>query len=181
MTSWCKVHSVFYKILSLIKLHFHNICQILLALACYDDYIPNEFEEEGFPYIRKSTSTHPMHLLGQKGEEEAAVFLKKNKYKILFRNIVFPSCEIDIIAKDKKTGEIVFIEVKTRRSNRIYEPYKNVNSRRIHKIRAASREYVRWCKCYRASLRFDIISIVWEEGGKPQIEHIKAAFKSYNR
>ena len=51
-------------------------------------------------------------ILGNQGEELAANFLKKNKYKIINRNYRTPYGEIDIIARKNKL--IVFVEVKTR-------------------------------------------------------------------
>lgn len=53
---------------------------------------------------------------GNKGEDLACEYLIKNGYKILERNKHFSKlCEIDIIAKLK--DKVVFVEVKTRKSN----------------------------------------------------------------
>ena len=52
--------------------------------------------------------------LGNFGEEAAARFLKRNRYKILERNYVGKRGEIDIIASKKKA--MVFVEVKKRKS-----------------------------------------------------------------
>jgi predicted AAA+ superfamily ATPase len=51
---------------------------------------------------------------GEKSENLAVWYLKKNGYKILEQNYRNRMGEIDIIAKEKKT--LVFVEVKSRRS-----------------------------------------------------------------
>ena len=50
--------------------------------------------------------------IGRYGEKLAANFLKKNKYKIIAKNIHQSHNELDIIAVNK--DYIVFVEVKTR-------------------------------------------------------------------
>ncbi len=56
---------------------------------------------------------------GKTGEQVAANFLQNNGYKILemnYKNSLGKRLgEIDIIAEDKEAGELVFVEVKTRR------------------------------------------------------------------
>ena len=53
---------------------------------------------------------------GDAGEELACRYLEKNGYKILERNKYYSRfCELDIVAQEKNT--IVFVEVKTRRTN----------------------------------------------------------------
>lgn len=52
-------------------------------------------------------------ISGRKGEDAAAAYLKKKKYKILNRNYAAVGGEIDIIARDKSF--IVFVEVKYRK------------------------------------------------------------------
>ena len=55
--------------------------------------------------------------VGNLGEDLAKKFLKKRKYKILDCNYYIKGGEIDLITKDKNSGELVFVEVKTRSSN----------------------------------------------------------------
>ena len=58
----------------------------------------------------------PPHLIvGMYGEKKAAVFLKRNRYKILERNFSAHGKEIDIIAENKDF--LIFCEVKTRITN----------------------------------------------------------------
>lgn len=57
-------------------------------------------------------------LIGNYGEDLACEYLKDNNYLILDRNFYCYHCEIDIIARDLKSHEIVFIEVKTRSNDK---------------------------------------------------------------
>ncbi|MDE2001234.1 MAG: YraN family protein [Patescibacteria group bacterium] len=53
------------------------------------------------------------HLsVGALGENIACEYLKKNRFKILERNVRRPWGEIDVIARDR-SGVLVFVEVKT--------------------------------------------------------------------
>lgn len=57
--------------------------------------------------------------IGSAGEKIAADYLEQNGYEIIStnfqNNIGYRVGEIDIIAREKKTGEIAFVEVKTRK------------------------------------------------------------------
>ena len=52
--------------------------------------------------------------IGKLGENTAAKFLKKNKYKLIGRNLHFAHNELDIVALNKKQRIISFVEVKAR-------------------------------------------------------------------
>lgn len=51
--------------------------------------------------------------VGRYGEELACKYLENKGYRVLQQNYRKPWGEIDIIAKEKKTGLLVFVEVKT--------------------------------------------------------------------
>ena len=83
--------------------------------------------------------------LGHMGEESAAVYLAKNGYEILGRNVYVGHCEIDIIAKNDT--HLVFAEVKTRRArpgiNTGYgRPADAVNLRKQECLMKAARQYL---------------------------------------
>ena len=113
--------------------------------------------------------------LGRAGEELAAARFKKEGWKILERNLSLPSCEIDIVARDG--GNLVFVEVKTRRRRGYTDPYEEVPEVRRNRMRRAAGEYLRWRGLdHKTPLRFDITMIVWPEGEAPLFEHITDAF-----
>lgn len=116
-------------------------------------------------------------LLGDFGEECAAVYLKEKKYKILERNYKNAFGEIDIIAKQKK--DIVFIEVKTRKSDKYGSPYEAVDYNKQNKIIAAAKLYLSKNKLFDKNVRFDMVeiyaSLTGESAELDKINHIENA------
>lgn len=113
--------------------------------------------------------------LGKLGEDLAVQYLLKNNYKILHRNWgLHHGYEIDIIATNGI--DIIFIEVKTRRSDAFQKPEEAVNENKIKRICMAAHGYVRK---YNINMpyRFDIIAIVYSNSEGYTIKHIKNAFK----
>ena len=121
--------------------------------------------------------------VGRRGEDLAAAHLKRCGMKILARNYRCPAGEADIIALDDSAKgppdaeTIVFVEVKTRSSDKHTDPHSAVNAdkqRRIRKVASyylAARDAAR-----RHDARFDVVSIVLRDGRPPRIEHIPGAF-----
>ncbi|MDQ7780147.1 MAG: YraN family protein, partial [Planctomycetota bacterium] len=64
---------------------------------------------------------------GARGEELAAGFLKRNGYKVIERNYTVDGGEIDIIAVEKDSDTICFVEVKYRSSDEHGLPVEAVN------------------------------------------------------
>jgi len=115
-----------------------------------------------------------MKALGIKGEILAVKFLKGKGYQILRMNYKTPIGEIDIIAKDGNT--LVFVEVKTRTDDFFGYPYEAVNERKKKKLRNVALLYLKKLS-KELPVRFDILSILYREKGKKEIEHIKDAFE----
>lgn len=105
------------------------------------------------------------------GEDIAAEYLKKQKYKIIARNFTSPRGEVDIIALDGDT--IVFAEVKTRRSGKFGMPALAVNRDKQTKIARTAQYFITQNRVYSLNKRFDVIEIIGEE-----INHIKNAFET---
>jgi putative endonuclease len=114
-------------------------------------------------------------VLGQRGENVAAKFLRNNGYKILIRNFRCATGEIDIVARDGKT--IVFVEVKTRQ-NDDPAPEEQVNDPKRHQITKAAKFYMSRYGVPPPPARFDVVAIVWPTGREPQIRHTPDAFES---
>ncbi|MBI4691505.1 MAG: YraN family protein [Nitrospirae bacterium] len=114
-----------------------------------------------------------MKLIGSKGEDLAASFLKDKGYRIIARNYKTPVGEIDIIAEDR--GTLVFIEVKTRSNNSFGYPFEAVDARKRQKLKNLALLYLKKQK-RDCAVRFDVLSIYISEG-KEDIEHIKDAFE----
>ena len=121
--------------------------------------------------------------LGNFGEDAAARFLKRNRYKILERNYVGKRGEIDIIAS-KKTM-MVFVEVKTRNAEnentRESRPAASVNSQKQRRLIHVANEYARRVhKADERMMRMDIIEVYTETNNDKtkirKIIHIEDAF-----
>lgn len=110
--------------------------------------------------------------LGQAGENAAVAYLEKNGYVIRHRNWRKGRLELDIVAA--KDNELIIAEVKTRKGADILQPYESVNVQKIKRTVLAADTYI---KMYQidAPVRFDILSVVGEEGNF-RIEHIEEAF-----
>ena len=112
--------------------------------------------------------------LGQTGESLAAWYLKKNGYKIIEQNYRTPLGEIDIIAREKKI--IVFVEVKSRRSNRFGNPKWAVTPQKQRKISRVALQYLKSTRQMNISARFDVVAVS-SNRDEPRIEIVKNAFE----
>lgn len=129
------------------------------------------------PPSRKRVSADPLpdrrHVLGETGEDLAANTLKKQGYKILERNYRTPLGEIDLIARHR--GAVVFIEVKTRTSDRFGAGQESVHHAKQARLRKLADYYLKQKRLGEVDVRFDVVGILWQEG-EPQIEIIQNAF-----
>ncbi|VAX40168.1 hypothetical protein MNBD_PLANCTO02-732 [hydrothermal vent metagenome] len=116
-------------------------------------------------------------LLGDKGERAAAKFLKKKGFCILARQYKNRVGEIDLIATDKET--IVFVEVKTRKSNRAGIPVEAVTLTKQKQIIRTALVYLKRYQLLDHRVRFDVVGIIWEaDSSTPEISHYLNAFSS---
>ncbi len=111
--------------------------------------------------------------LGREGEDRAAEFLQKRGYKILDRNYHTRAGEIDIIALHD--GAVVFVEVKTRTSDRYGAPELAVNRQKQRRMVRAALGYIKYKKIHQVPCRFDVVAITGE-GGR-ELELIENAFE----
>lgn len=115
------------------------------------------------------------HKLGRQGEKIALDYLKKNKFSILRQNWRSGKYgEIDIIANDNDTKELVFIEVKSRATS-TDDAKELVTKKKQEQLYKLAKSYLFLNNLENNSCRFDVIAIKINEKGKA-IEHIKNAF-----
>lgn len=106
--------------------------------------------------------------LGDAGEDLTCRYLQKQGYEILERNKHYSRfCEIDIIAKHKDV--IVFVEVKTRKTNEFGNPLEAITKNKYANLRKGVQFYLSENKV--KNYRIDIVGITL----KPEIkiEHLK--------
>jgi putative endonuclease len=117
----------------------------------------------------------PEKSLGDRGEDAAAKFLKGQKYHILARSLDSPLGELDIVAVDGRT--VVFVEVKTRRSDDAGRPSEAIDQRKEQRMTQAALAYLKSNRLLEHSARFDVVAITWPDDARtPTIEHFKSAF-----
>jgi putative endonuclease len=119
----------------------------------------------------------PEKSLGDRGEDAAARFLKRQGYHILARSLDSPLGELDIVAVDGRT--VVFVEVKTRRSDDAGRPSEAIDKRKEQRMTQAALGYLKSNRLLDYSSRFDVVAIMWpDDARKPTIEHFKNAFSA---
>jgi putative endonuclease len=113
---------------------------------------------------------------GKAGERLAVRALKRAGYRVLATNWRTRGGEIDIVAE--QNGTIVFVEVKTRRSDSFAAPELAVNSKKRRKLARAAWRFLERNSATERDCRFDIVSILNEpESGRPKVEIIPNAFQ----
>lgn len=100
----------------------------------------------------------PNFSLGHRGEARAVKFLKKKNYQILDVNVRVKNSELDIVAWDRERDEIVFVEVKTRRTDFYGSPSEAVNDKKLATMMRVASHYLQ-IKRLAKDYRFDIITI----------------------
>ena len=96
--------------------------------------------------------------------------------RIIARNFRDKTGEIDIIAQDGET--VVFVEVKTRRSDRYGSPEESVTVSKQKQIIRVAGSFLSKHALIDAPIRFDVIAIRMATEG-PEINHIVAAFDAF--
>lgn len=112
---------------------------------------------------------------GDRGEREAARFLRRNGIRTITRNFQTPQGEIDLIAREGDC--LVFVEVKTRRQG---EPALAVTPGKQRRIIRAAREFLHRHELPTTlACRYDVVAIVWPEAGRrpASIDHYRDAFR----
>lgn len=106
--------------------------------------------------------------VGNAGEDLACRYLIKQGYEILERNKHYSRfCEIDIIAKYKST--IIFVEVKTRKSNTFGTPAEAITKTKYENLKKGVQFYLAENKV--KDFRIDVVAITLKPELK--IEHLK--------
>ncbi|MEI8294368.1 MAG: YraN family protein [bacterium] len=126
--------------------------------------------------LHRPNSGEADHIaLGNFGENLAAAHLKRHGHKILYRNFRAPhGGEIDIVCRDKRHGELVFVEVKTRSIEEFGRPSDAVDEKKRSLIIRGAMKWLRMLDMPDITYRFDIVEVVI--GPPREIRHIENAF-----
>ena len=116
-------------------------------------------DERLFP-TQTLTDVAEHNAFGRLGEDEAALYLTSIGYTLRERNWRYGHEEIDLIADD--FGEVVFVEVKTRRSERLTTALGDVDRfKQMHLMSAAYAYLSRYN--VRPAFRFGVVPAVGEQ------------------
>jgi putative endonuclease len=109
--------------------------------------------------------------MGKWGEDTVAAYLAERGYEIITRNARTPYGEIDIVAKQDDIT--IFVEVKSRTSNKMGLPEDSVNARKQAHMLACAEHYAaenaidHW--------QIDVIAVEGQVGLEPKITHFENA------
>ncbi|MHA6249522.1 YraN family protein [Pontibacter sp. CAU 1760] len=118
-----------------------------------------------------ASQTNAHLLTGQAGETRAVAHLQQQGYTIICQNYRHRRAEVDIIAQ--KENLLVFVEVKTRGTDRYGYPEEAVNYRKEAMLLGAAEAYIEKSG-WQHEVRFDIISITLSR--PVTVHHIEDAF-----
>lgn len=107
---------------------------------------------------------------GVSGEELARRFLEGKGLTFRAANVRSPFGEVDLIMEDQRTGELVFVEVKTRRGSAYGAPEESITPKKHAKLRALVEWYRRKVQ-WRGHVRLDVVGVVFRERGRPEVRH----------
>lgn len=112
--------------------------------------------------------------LGIHGEKVAEQHLMGLGYRILDRNWRWRKGELDLVAE--QGDEIVFVEVKARRSQTYGLPEESITRSKRQKLIQTASAYLRSANRQDADWRIDVVAIDMEQDGRViRLEHIVSA------
>ena len=124
-------------------------------------------------YLSSFFNKKPLSI-GNKAEKFALLFLKKQGLTFIDKNFFYRRGEIDLIMMDKQ--QLVFIEVRYRKSKKYGSALESVTQQKQQRIIKTSQYFLLKNKQYRQSaLRFDVIAFQ-KDISTASMTWIKAAF-----
>lgn len=110
--------------------------------------------------------------LGRFGEAWAAGLLSRKGFRVVDRNVRFRVGEIDLIAYDG--DQLVFVEVKCRRTSAFGRPEESVTRTRFTHLAGAIQRYLQEHRLEPPSYRVDVVAIeVNRQGAVERFEHLR--------
>jgi putative endonuclease len=123
------------------------------------------------------SQSSPEHLqLGVRGEKLAGAFLRREGYKVLYRNFRGArGGEVDIVCRDGDT--LVFVEVKTRTREDFGRPADAINAAKQKLIARGALAWLQLLDNPDILVRFDVVEVMIGDDGEPRMEIIRDAFQ----
>ena len=114
----------------------------------------------------------PRTRLGGQGEETAREFLLGKGYQILAAKYRCRWGELDLVAQEG--AELVFVEVRTRRSTAFGTPEESLTPAKVRRMVAACHHYLQNCAAPDTPWRIDLVTVRMMPQG-PVIDHLRHA------
>ena len=130
-----------------------------------------------WPWQKKAETRDELaHRAGLWGEKVAAKLLSRKGYRVLGQRVrVGTRDELDIVARDGQV--LVFVEVKTRKSEDFGRPVTSVNRGKRHSLSRAAMRYMKKLSPRPSHFRFDVVEVIGtEDVGDPIVRHLENAF-----
>jgi putative endonuclease len=111
------------------------------------------------------------HALGRRGEDVAHRFLQRAGFVIVDRNYRMASGggEVDLIGWE--ADRLVFIEVKSRKTDEYGAPDRAVGPQKQWSLMRAAREYARHAEVPWERVRFDVVNVIFTK--PPAVTHFR--------
>jgi putative endonuclease len=125
----------------------------------------------------RSTGSGPRakDAVGHYGERVAVAYLIARGLILLDRNWRCPLGEIDVVMRDR--GDVlVFVEVKTRRSDRFGTPAEGVDRAKVRRLRRLAAAWLAQAGIHPAEVRFDVVEVRPQPSGPAIVTHLPGAF-----
>lgn len=118
--------------------------------------------------------TRARRVTGTLGEQVACDELERQGYRIVHRNYRTTGGEIDVVCE--RDGTLVICEVKTRTQSQFGLPEEAVTASKRQRIRRLAAEYLRRERPGAQRVRFDVVSVRFDDGRVIGVRHIVDAF-----
>ena len=112
-------------------------------------------------------------LLGRWGEDQAAEYLKRRKYRIIGRNYSCRFGEIDLIAENRDF--VVFVEVKLRKNAGFAAAREYVTAAKRRRLICTAQHWLA-SRPTKKQPRFDVVEVYGTFGHVETVNHIENAF-----
>ena len=114
--------------------------------------------------------------LARAGEDAAVEALRRRGYRVLARNVRLRRGELDVVAE--QGGDLVFVEVKARRSDTYGTPAEAVGFRKQRALVQLAAGYLARRRLTDRACRFDVVEVRLDAAGRPvRVDVLPDAFR----
>jgi putative endonuclease len=117
---------------------------------------------------------------GRRSERAAAKYLRRQRFRVLGRNVDDRLGEIDLLALDDRT--LVIVEVRSSEARSFDELSATVNHEKQRRLTDAALRFLQRRNLTGLGVRFDVVALRWPPGARePEVRHYRQAFQSVGR